>query len=82
MSAQKINPDRSQVTTKSPQRKPARLCRTPQECFQAGWEDGKNDPPLTPSQRTRIAALLGPSIRRSVAAAEARASEAVEESAA
>lgn len=40
-----------------------RICRTPEEIFQAGWDDGANDPPLTPAQVTRIAALLGPYIR-------------------
>lgn len=66
MSAQTINDDHGKVTTTSPQRKPARLCRTPEECFQAGIEDGAGDPPLTPEQRTRIAALLGPTIRELV----------------
>ncbi len=54
---------------------PRRLCRTPEEIWQAGWEDGANDPPLTPAQRTRIAALLGPYIRASIAEAETQATE-------
>ncbi|MEU8199553.1 hypothetical protein AB0C10_37790 [Microbispora amethystogenes] len=74
MTAQTINVDHGQVTTTSPQRKPSRLCRTPEECFAAGLADAANDPPLTESQRTRIAALLGPSIRAQVEA------EAVERS--
>jgi hypothetical protein len=39
-----------------------RICRTPQESFEAGWNDGADGPPLTPEQRTRIAALLRPYI--------------------
>ncbi len=57
-----INHDRDQVTTSSPRRKPARLCRTPQEIAQAGWDDGADDPPLTDAQVTRLAALLAPYI--------------------
>lgn len=68
MTAQTINDDHGQVTTPSPQRKPPRLCRTPDECFAAGLADAANDPPLTESQRTRIAALLGPTIRELVEA--------------
>jgi hypothetical protein len=52
---------------------PRRICRTAQECFQAGWDDGANDPPLTPAQVTRLAALLGPSIRQAVAQRETAA---------
>ncbi len=63
MSAQTINGDHGKVTTTSPQSKPPRLCRTPEECFAAGLADGAGDPPLTPEQRTRLAALLGPTIR-------------------
>ncbi|NAS22440.1 hypothetical protein GT755_12185 [Herbidospora sp. NEAU-GS84] len=47
---------------------PRRLCRTPDEIFQAGWDDGMTDPPLTPEQRTRIAALLAPHVRAAIAA--------------
>lgn len=47
---------------------PRRMCRTPDEAFQAGWDDAANDPPLTPAQRTLIAGLLGPSIRAHIAA--------------
>lgn len=59
--------------------KPRRICRTPQECFEAGLEAGASLPPLTPAQVTRIAALLGPYIRASIAAdaAEAEAAEDV-----
>jgi len=66
MTAQTINDDHGKVTTTSPQRKPPRLCRTPDECFAAGLADAAGDPPLTDSQRTRIAALLGPEIRAMV----------------
>ncbi|WP_214103161.1 hypothetical protein [Acrocarpospora catenulata] len=37
------------------------------EIARAGWEDGANDPPLTPTQRTYLIALLGPHIRASIA---------------
>lgn len=47
---------------------PRRLCRTPDEIFQAGWDDGAQDAPLSPSERTRIAALLAPHIRAAVTA--------------
>lgn len=36
----------------------SRRCRTAAECFQAGWNDGADDPPLTDRQRTQVAALL------------------------
>ncbi|MBO4275092.1 hypothetical protein [Microbispora triticiradicis] len=71
MTAQMINDDHGQVTTSSPRRKPPRLCRNAEECFAAGLADAANDPPLTDSQRTRIAALLGPSIRAQVEATAA-----------
>ncbi|MGJ6968790.1 hypothetical protein ACSDR0_43500 [Streptosporangium sp. G11] len=53
------------------------ICRTAEECFRAGWDDGANDPPLTPAQRTRLAALLGPYIRASTAAKAAEVAEDV-----
>lgn len=56
------------------------MCRTPEEAFQAGWdapcEHGIPDPTecpecrLTPEEITRLAVLLGPSMRASVAAAD------------
>ncbi len=47
--------------------RPPRLCMTLDEIARAGWEDGANDPPLTPTQRTYLIALLGPHIRASIA---------------
>jgi hypothetical protein len=44
--------------------KPRRLCRTPEEAFAAGWEDGANDPPLTDAQIAKLAVLLRPYLRR------------------
>lgn len=44
----------------SAQQRPRRLCRTPDEAFQAGWEDGAHDPPMTPEQQRRLVALLRP----------------------
>lgn len=40
-----------------------RICRTPEEAFEQGWRDGEGDPPLTPEQRMRLAALLAPYVR-------------------
>lgn len=40
-----------------------RICRTPQEAFDQGWQDAERDPPLTPEQRTRLAVLLAPYVR-------------------
>lgn len=40
-----------------------RLCRTAEECFQAGWDAAADHPPMTQAQRDRLAALLGPSFR-------------------
>lgn len=42
----------------------SRLCRTPAECFAAGWEDGEHDKPLTEQETTRLVALWAPSQRR------------------
>lgn len=47
----------------------ARICRTPDDAFAAGWHDGADDPPMTPEQRTRIAALLAPYVRPAAEAA-------------
>lgn len=76
MAAIVINTDHGLATGLSPQRKPARLCRTPEECFEAGLADAAGDPPLTPAQRTRLAALLGPTIRALVETETAERSEA------
>lgn len=48
--------------------KPARLCRTPEECFQAGWDDAADHPPLTPAQIANLTALWRPYLRRDDAA--------------
>lgn len=34
-----------------------RICRTPEEAWQAGWEDGANDPPMTQAQIDLLAPL-------------------------
>lgn len=34
-----------------------RICRTPDECWDAGWEDGADDPPLTQAQIDKLAPL-------------------------
>jgi len=44
--------------------RPARLCRTAAECFQAGWDDGVNDEPTTQAERDRLVQLLGTSMRQ------------------
>lgn len=46
-----------------------RICRTAEEAFRAGWDDGAEDPPLTDRQRTLIAALLAPHINPAAKAA-------------
>ena len=38
----------------------ARICRTPEECFTAGWEDGADDEPLTPQEIERLVVLHAP----------------------
>ncbi|WP_165975231.1 hypothetical protein [Actinomadura rubrisoli] len=40
-----------------------RICRTPDEAFRAGQEDGRHDRPLSPAEITRIATLLRPHLR-------------------
>jgi hypothetical protein len=45
------------AATKSKPAKPPRLCRTREECWQAGWEDGANDPPMTERQIAKLAPL-------------------------
>ena len=39
------------------QKRPPRLCRTPEEAWRAGWEDGANDPPMTQAQIDALAPL-------------------------
>lgn len=36
------------------------ICRTPEECFAAGWEDGADDAPLTQQEIERLVALHAP----------------------
>jgi len=36
------------------------VCRTVDECFAAGWEDGADDEPLTQQETERLAALHSP----------------------
>lgn len=78
MIPEKINPIGEQVRTPSPAGDATRrrICRTAEEIAQAGWDAAADHPPLTPEQITRIAALIGPHIRASIAAAEARAGSA------
>lgn len=38
----------------------ATLCRTPDDCFAAGWADGEADKPLTREEIERLAALHSP----------------------
>lgn len=45
-----------------------RICRTPEEAFQAGWDDGANDRPLSPDEIRAIAALMRPYLKRNTAA--------------
>jgi hypothetical protein len=69
MTAGKINQASNQVreVAPSPAKPTRRICRTPEEAFQAGWEAGADYPPLTPAQVAKVAALLGPSIRAHLA---------------
>lgn len=39
------------------------ICRTPEESFQAGWDDGADDPPLTQQQVDYLVALNSPYLR-------------------
>lgn len=39
------------------------ICRTPEEAFARGWEDGADDPPLTKRQIARLSVLLAPFLR-------------------
>lgn len=47
----------------APRPTPRRMCRTPDEAFAVGWEDGLRDRethPLTVGERARLAVLLRP----------------------
>lgn len=35
-------------------------CRTDEECFRAGWEDGADDAPLTQREIEKLATLHSP----------------------
>ena len=39
------------------------LCRTPDDCFAAGWDDGVDDKPLTQAEIERLTSLHGPYLR-------------------
>lgn len=39
------------------------ICRTPEECLAAGWDDGADDAPLTQQEIERLAALHSPYLR-------------------
>lgn len=39
------------------------ICRTPEECCAAGWEDGADDAPLTQQEIDRLAVLHSPYLR-------------------
>ena len=45
------------------------ICLTPEDCFQAGWDDGADDKPLTRQEIEQLAVLHSPHLR-----AEAEAS--------
>lgn len=36
------------------------ICRTPEECYSAGWEDGADDKPLTQEEIEHLTVLHGP----------------------
>lgn len=42
------------MATEQPRR---RICRTPEEAWQAGWDDGADDPPMTQAQIDLLAPL-------------------------
>jgi hypothetical protein len=39
------------------------ICRTVDDAFAAGWDDGATDKPMTPAQRLRLVALLAPHVQ-------------------
>ncbi|MGH3095123.1 MAG: hypothetical protein ACRDMV_03885 [Streptosporangiales bacterium] len=39
------------------------LCRTNEECFNAGWADGEDDEPMTQQEIERMLALHGRYLR-------------------
>lgn len=38
-------------------------CHTPDDAYAAGWADGRDDPPLTDEQVSRLVALHAPYLR-------------------
>lgn len=46
----------------TPADREARRQRVRAEAFQAGWDDGANDPPLTERQVERLAFILAPHV--------------------
>lgn len=41
----------------------ATICHTAEEIFEAGWNDGADDKPLTQQEIERLVALHGPYLR-------------------
>ncbi|WP_166344948.1 hypothetical protein [Phytoactinopolyspora limicola] len=50
------------------------LCRTPEDAFRAGWDDGASDTPLTDQEINRLVALHGRFLRATPATPQAIAS--------
>lgn len=48
----------------TPTERPRRITRTLAETFQAGWDDGANDRPLSPDEVRTIAGLVRPYLKR------------------
>jgi hypothetical protein len=44
--------------------RPRRITRTLAETWQAGWDDGTNDRPLSPDEIRKIAGLMRPYLKR------------------
>jgi hypothetical protein len=44
--------------------RPRRITRTLEETFQAGWDDGANDRPLSQDEIRKIAGLMRPYLKR------------------
>jgi hypothetical protein len=40
------------------------LLRTPEEIWQAGWDSGEHDRPLSPKERAKLVALIRPYWKR------------------
>lgn len=48
----------------APAERPRRITRTLAETFQAGWDDGESDRPLSQDEIRKIAGLVRPYLRR------------------